>query len=171
MGGHFNPASWTCPSDNPIVHPMMTLNGVSLNYPYSYTMNPILEDVDTVGFSYLNYLGGQVMKSTRVAHPSNCIMMLEESEVSINDGCTILMDITGSAPNFSFTPGAGNDWLAVRHDRTAHRPDNRFIYGIDSLGIPNTNKRGNVVFCDGHVENITRAFAESATLRHWDPTF
>ena len=171
MGGHFNAANWLCPSDDPTVHPVVNMYGVNITYPYSYTMNPILQDVDTAGFSYLPYLGGQVMKSTRVAHASNCIMMLEESELSINDGSTILMDITGSAPNFGFSPGNGYDWLAVRHDRTAHHPDNKFIPGIDSLGIPNTHKKGNVVFCDGHGESVTREFAESATLRHWDPTF
>jgi prepilin-type N-terminal cleavage/methylation domain-containing protein/prepilin-type processing-associated H-X9-DG protein len=171
MGGHFNPNNWICPTDNVAAHQMMTINGVSLNYPYSYTMNTILQDVDTVGFSYLPYLNGQVMKSTRVAHASSCIMMLEESELSVNDGGTILMDIAGSSPNFGLSPGAGNDWLAVRHDRTAHHPDNKFIYNVDTLGIPNTQKKGNVVFCDGHCETVTREFAQSPTLRHWDPTF
>lgn len=171
MGNHFNSANWICPSDNPNVHPSQSSAGVTFNYPYSYTMNPLLQSIDTTGFSYSAYLGGQPMKSTRVAHSSNCILMLEESEVTINDGCTVVMSISGTAPNFVLTPGNGIDWLAVRHDRTAHRPDNQFVYGADSLGIPNTRKKGNVAFCDGHVEMVTREFAESATLRHWDPTF
>ena len=171
MGNHFNANNWICPNDPLSVHPTVTLNGVNITYPYSYTMNTILQDVDTAGFSFYAYLGNQAAKMTSVRHSSNCIMMLEESELTVNDGATIVCAITQSGNSFSLDPGSGNDFLAVRHDSKAHHPDNQFIYGRDIDGIPNSSARGNVVFCDGHCEFVTRDFAQSATLRHWDPSF
>jgi prepilin-type processing-associated H-X9-DG protein len=41
----------------------------------------------------------------------------------------------------------------------------------DRPNIPDRFDRGNACFCDGHAEFITRDYAHSPTLRHWDPTF
>ena len=175
MGGHFNPNSWICPGDTVTVR----YKGPPV-YPYSYDMNFLLgNNIDQYqDGSVIPYLGGQVIKMVRIKHPSNCIMMLEESSLTIDDGYMSLEGI-GSSGNGTQTingyqvyPGSsGANWLAVWHDRNAHRPDELLQANEIAGGIPNPSSKGNVVFCDGHADYVTRNFAENPGLRHWDPTF
>jgi len=175
MGGHFNVNSWICPDDNPAVR----YKGPPV-YPYSYDLNFILgNNIDQYqDGSVIPYLGGQVMKMSRVKHPSSCIMMLEESSLTIDDGYMSIEGIgyggTGSQTinGFQVNPGSiGSNWLAVWHDRNAHRPDEVLLANEQTLGIPNPQAKGNVVFCDGHADYVTRAYAQTPMLRHWDPLF
>lgn len=170
LGTHFDPKVWTCPSDDPSSHlALYTLTpGVYPHYPYSYSMNHLLDSTyDQIGATA--WMGG-VVKVSKIHHSSQTIMMVEEGASTINDGAWV----TVSSPDSNPVPGP--DFLSVIHDRTASLPDNTTgpFSGYEALptaDIKNARARGNVVFCDGHGEYVTREFAQSALLRYWDPTF
>jgi prepilin-type N-terminal cleavage/methylation domain-containing protein/prepilin-type processing-associated H-X9-DG protein len=169
----FDSKVWVCPSDDPAYHQMLG----NYNYPFSYTMNYFCED----GLPYDNesnwapdaatYIGG-TLKWARVRHPSDTVMALEESSASINDGCSVIVSVSLAGSNLSnanLSPGP--DWLSVRHDRQAHLPENKIVGSVDSAaGIPNARGRGNVAFCDGHGEYVSRSFVQAVQGHHWDPS-
>ncbi len=177
MGNHFNASNWICPSDDLSIHPKNLCFGVAVNYPYSYSMNYLLSDqvagVDPVAYAWMGY---RAAKNTSIRHPSSTVLMLEESEVTINDGACAVVGFASNAagPGISnnislVAAGAHSDWLAVRHDSLVHHPDN--VYSSkDTENIPNTHGQGNAAFCDGHAEYVTREFIQYPPLRHWDPT-
>ena len=116
---------------------------------------------------------------------------VEESSRTINDDDFQLVDATTgsgfpvtvpwSTVEFSAGGGSGGansdgtyigDWLSVRHDNTRRTPDNLYVDTKDEgLNIPDCGARGNVVFCDGHADFVTREYVQSPLLRHWDPTW
>ena len=71
------------------------------------------------------------------------------------------------------TPGP--DYLSVRHDHTAKHPDTPDnppspLSGNDKVhGFLSSGCRGNVAFCDGHADYVTRAHVHAVALRNWDP--
>jgi prepilin-type N-terminal cleavage/methylation domain-containing protein/prepilin-type processing-associated H-X9-DG protein len=171
MGSHFNPANWLCPSDDPSTHAslgsytlLVTGSNVTVGaYPYSYSMNYLLSDeIAITAPDTYQWLGYKVIKATSIRQASTVFMMVEESPYTINDGNFGAVSVFGTV-----TPGP--DWLAVRHDYTAHYPDTQYT-GKDTESIPNTYARGNVSFCDGHAEYVTREYVHFPTLEHWDPT-
>jgi prepilin-type N-terminal cleavage/methylation domain-containing protein/prepilin-type processing-associated H-X9-DG protein len=175
MGTHFNPANWICPSDDIASHAVLgnysMLNGPNLfvpAYPYSYVMNYLLSDQlqAAAPLSYA-WIGSHEVKFASIRQSSGTVMMLEESAWTINDGNMGLVSITGTTGLQSVQ--VGTDFLSVRHDSRAHRPENIYT-GTDTEGIPNTHASGNACFCDGHAESVTREFVHYQILRHWDPT-
>ena len=171
MGKHFNQAVWTCPSD-PGNH-----TG-TYPYPYSYTMNFMinceLNNSLPGGPNAVQWMGGRVLKMNRVRSPSSCVMMLEESAASINDGYTTLVYIPAGATSTSqITFGdTGHDRIAVEHDAQARYPDDgNYMPPKDKDLVPNSAARGICVFCDGHADWVTRQYVQSPLLRHWDPSF
>jgi prepilin-type N-terminal cleavage/methylation domain-containing protein/prepilin-type processing-associated H-X9-DG protein len=189
QGKHFNPALYTCPSDTGTRRP-----DAIPPYPYSYTMNFMLTDVlyadSPGGYAWMN---NQTAQNFRISQPSGTIMFLEETERTMNDGYTSLEMVPLSATSSGkkdvsqvMPRDSGGDMLSVRHDGTVHYPDNVFVAARDSIQnplnaewndgtslncLPNLRARGNVVFCDGHAEWVTREFAQRPDLRHWDPSF
>jgi prepilin-type N-terminal cleavage/methylation domain-containing protein/prepilin-type processing-associated H-X9-DG protein len=182
MGNHFNANSWICPSDNVQAHPKEQVYGANIYYPYSYTMNYMMEcDLGSDAPSAYAWNNNETVKAGRIHSPSNKVLMLEESEITINDGSTILVDFSSTAnpPPLSSAIAGGldatslgqGDWLAVRHDPQVHHPDNNYNskdYGTP-YPIPNTRGKGNVVFCDGHADWVTREFVQSPQLQNWSP--
>jgi prepilin-type N-terminal cleavage/methylation domain-containing protein/prepilin-type processing-associated H-X9-DG protein len=188
MGRHFNPNVWICPVDDPSLRFRGSVNAVfpaTPQYNYSYTFNSMLaNNEDVCESNNVAYMGGTVMKLPRVRHPSGCEMFIEESIETIDDGYCSIVGISGPASGSGGSgttqvvngwlvyPGdSGTNWLNVWHDKTAHLPDATLKTSEQALGIPNPNAKGNVVFCDGHSEYVTRAFVGNPILRHWDPTF
>jgi prepilin-type processing-associated H-X9-DG protein len=167
MGKRFDAKVWTCPSDDPASHlALYTLvPGAYPRYPYSYSMNYLLDSTyNSIGPTA--WMGG-VVKISKVRHSCSTIMIVEEAASTINDGTWAMI----SSPDT--TPMPGPDFLAVRHDHTAILPDETSgtLSGYDAVvGIKNARSRGNVAFCDGHGDCVTREFAQSAFLRHWDPS-
>ncbi len=177
---NFDSRVWICPTDDPSQHQILgSLTGYgSYNYPFSYTMNYFCED----GLTFDNesnwapdaatYIGG-TLKWARVHHPSATVMVLEESSASINDGCSVIVSVSlgGSSNPGNASLGSGPDWLSVRHDRQAHLPEDNIAGSADiAAGIPNVNGRGNVAFCDGHGEYVSRLFVQGVQGHHWDPS-
>jgi prepilin-type N-terminal cleavage/methylation domain-containing protein/prepilin-type processing-associated H-X9-DG protein len=186
MGG-FNPSAWICPSDDVNSHfcyfdpttggsTLVNANNAFPHYPYSYTMNYFLDS--TYFDDPTNWMGGAV-KIARVHHPSDTVMVLEESSATINDGATVLISGGEKGVNGNTQlPGVGPDYLAIRHDNTAHYPDNvngpysskeTFSTPQGTFYIENAQARGNVAFCDGHADYVSRLYVHSPVLRHWDP--
>jgi prepilin-type N-terminal cleavage/methylation domain-containing protein/prepilin-type processing-associated H-X9-DG protein len=134
MGG-WNPEQYRCPSDDVNSHQDVTPSG---KFKYSYTMNS-------------NFEWPSKVKKNQIARSSEKILMVEEDELTINDGL--------------WSPGTGNnntankDLISVRHEWHKALPDpiNQNI----SLH-PNKDKHGNAAFVDGHAEYVTRFFAHDA---------
>ena len=180
MGNQFNPAVWTCPADDPNTHP---IDFSTLRYPYSYTMNTLLSsDLSVVAqikaaggnvngqiqTTYLRYLGG-LTKIARVRHSYDCVMALEETPYTINDGNSTL-----ATPQSATNIAPGPDYLSMLHDGQAKRPDRTggTLAGRDQAdGFYNSQGRGNVVFVDGHGGYVTREFVHLPSLHHWDPSW
>jgi prepilin-type N-terminal cleavage/methylation domain-containing protein/prepilin-type processing-associated H-X9-DG protein len=174
MGGHFSAAVWTCPSD-PIQthHIWATYLGFNCQYSYSYSMNsfltPFPNDANTIA-----YFNGATARMVKIRHSSDTLMMVEESQQTIDDGFCVLTAIGGSAGAWTYTPyisppNPGN-LLAIRHDSSARLPD-LILSPLDQENIPNSGKRGNVSFCDGHGDYVTRQYANgSLNGKHWDWT-
>jgi prepilin-type processing-associated H-X9-DG protein len=119
--------------------------------------------------THMDWMGGTA-KMSRIRHPSETVLFVEESSGTINDGECYLIQNAGTTPSSS-----GADFLAVRHDHTAKLPDTPDnpppLTGADvTNGMYNSIARGNVSFCDGHADYVSRNYVNSPTLRHWDPT-
>jgi prepilin-type N-terminal cleavage/methylation domain-containing protein/prepilin-type processing-associated H-X9-DG protein len=168
--GSFNAAVWTCPSDDPASHPTGDSEGP---YPYSYTMNYLLDSNGGV-FTNFTWMGGAA-KMFRIRHATDVVMMGEENYQTVNDGLFVLISgPQNGAPGNTSLPSIGPDFLSSRHDHPPHTPDNPdypgTLIGYDATaGMLNAKSRGNVVFCDGHVDYVSREFVNSPKLRHWDP--
>jgi prepilin-type N-terminal cleavage/methylation domain-containing protein/prepilin-type processing-associated H-X9-DG protein len=168
--GSFNAALWTCPSDDTAGH-LNIITGTG--YPYSYSMNYLLDSnfENYAGTGSAAFMGG-VVKISHIRHSSNLVLMAEESSATIDDGCFTLISVGNG--NYS-NPSLDVDYLSVRHDSSAKKPDTLAAIsgpksGYDaSVGIYNARGRGNVGFCDGHADYVTREFVASPTLRNWDP--
>jgi prepilin-type N-terminal cleavage/methylation domain-containing protein/prepilin-type processing-associated H-X9-DG protein len=82
-----------------------------------------------------------VVKITGIRRPADKLMMMEEDERSLDDG------------NFNpFLVGTNiENFLSTRHDRQRQ----------------STDARGNVCFCDGHVDYVPRLLTQD--VRNYDP--
>ena len=180
-GGKFSAPVWTCPGDNVDAH---LSHGSFPAYPYSYTMNVLLNcriDVTSEGGQWVR----QAVRVARVHNPTAVPLFVEESEQSIDDGHFSIEGFNAGAivngirnlsavyPGSTGSTGtlSGRNFLSVRHDPVAHRPENTLVGAYETnLQLPNARGRGNVAFCDGHADWVTREFIQSPALQNWDPT-
>jgi len=145
-----------CPSDNCDQRVRSTTTtgptGIAFGpYYFSYVMNWLICGGDSNGASVATIC----IKLTDVVSSSDKILMYEEDQDTVDDGNGEL-----------WTNGGGVNLMALRHDKI------NFIQTDSSsstLPIPNPNARGNVLFCDGHVEFVPRSFAQ--TQAHSDGGF
>ena len=176
MGSKFVANVWICPSDDVSVHAKWG-GSPPYAYPYSYTMNYILScNVQNEASTAFTWIGNKTAKYTNIHQSSTTVLFMEESQDSINDGIFAIVDFTAPAPPYNYASGVlpgglgGSDWLSVRHDSTVHYPVNTYRAGKDTLNIPNTSGKGNVAFCDGHADYVSRGFVHGPVARNWDPT-
>jgi prepilin-type N-terminal cleavage/methylation domain-containing protein/prepilin-type processing-associated H-X9-DG protein len=155
LGGRFVAKHYICPSDDINAHRSFT-GGV---YPFSYSMNRrmnLIEPGNTMAFQDANFYDTHdaAIKITDVRNPSEKILFYEEDDYSIDDGSGALAD-----PNY----------LAVRHDRTNQgSPSISQQTAVSgTLTVPASQARGNVGFCDGHADFVTRAYAHHP--KHYEP--
>lgn len=154
-----NLAIMRCPSDE--FEQRAKLNaGAGGPYTYSYAMNWMIS-------SYYKGAGGVAFgtsvdqikfhlcqKLVQVVAGADKILMYEEDQATVDDGNGQLW--TG--------PGNGVNLLALRHDRDHLKvPD----VSTAALPVPNNDARGNVLFCDGHVDFVDRKYAHSSA--HGEP--
>ena len=86
-----------------------------------------------------------------IQNPSEKIVVYEQSEYALNDGLGTM-------------DGVPCDPLGIRHDPARQASDNQW----NALSL-NGQSQGNVGFCDGHAEYITRNFAHN--IAHDDPKY
>jgi prepilin-type N-terminal cleavage/methylation domain-containing protein/prepilin-type processing-associated H-X9-DG protein len=141
-----------CPSDQ-YFH-RVSIDAPSGPYTYSYTMN------------YL--LSGEIPatpKMSAMRRAAEKVLLAEEAETTTNDGCWN-MAVYDDNNNPVTGIGSSTDLLSITHDRAG-------LAGTDTLSavsnpLPNPQRRGNVSFCDGHADYVTRQYAH--TRKHLDPT-
>ena len=169
-----------CPSDNVAMHPR-TYSGSY--YPYSYTMNVYMtsftrndpfdgQDSElpfaTVGEgpvapgatgSGLPGPGGGGL--AKVLNPCTKILVYEQIDSTMNDGA----GDPASEPGLGGAPSPGPlQPLSVRHDPASHYSDGLALWDSDPKRIPHVPCfpycRGNVAFCDGHCDFVSRRQAD-----------
>jgi prepilin-type processing-associated H-X9-DG protein len=111
---------------------------------------------------------------------SEIIMIVEENELTLNDGAwdpPAYTDDLGQVPvntgdtyGKTYLVGAralSKDLLSINHDRRGvDYPDS---LASNSSPLPNAARTGNVAFCDGHADSVTRSYAHN--IMHIDPNW
>jgi prepilin-type N-terminal cleavage/methylation domain-containing protein/prepilin-type processing-associated H-X9-DG protein len=173
-----------CPSDNVEAHPGYA---AGTSYPYSYVMNCFIagsSSASSSGFAakFTPYAGGPGSPAVsgtlcnslhKVKNPSQKVLMYEQSEMTIDDGdgCPWYGASTppsSSNPYWSGCAG-GNELLAPNHDLSNFKVQSSDPLKEDTsnqgnyqppqaCAVPFLDVRGNVVFCDGHVDFVPRSF-------------
>lgn len=136
-------APFICPADDRNDR----LRHIGPPYQLSYTMN--------MYFSSASPLTPQKLRLSAIVEPSQKMMMMEEDEISIDDGNFHPELLQGSLENF----------LGTRHDK--RRKDWTSWNTRAFLARPDRNDRGNAAFADGHVDYITRA--DTWQKMHYEP--
>ncbi|MDB5172002.1 MAG: hypothetical protein JWM97_1681 [Phycisphaerales bacterium] len=129
-----------CPSDLAEWHTVNPLSGRP-PYPFSYSMNSYCCD-NGRAYAHLGNGSSKNFKIGLIRRPAQKIMLIDESEATINDGLWV--------------PEAYDyDQLADRHVRR-HKNE-----------LDNDGTQGNVCFFDGHAQLVTRLDARNPDF--WDP--
>jgi prepilin-type N-terminal cleavage/methylation domain-containing protein/prepilin-type processing-associated H-X9-DG protein len=123
-------------------------------YVYSYVLNNKMSS-----FTNPFLVGRNAGKMTSIRKPSLKVLMFEEDERSLDDG-------NARADGANHT-GKVN-MIALRHDRSRRYPDN--IVNAPTP-VPNPDRNGNAVFCDGHTEPITRKLLHDQAGTYLDPFY
>ena len=148
--GRLSPEMFRCPSDPIEAHVNASPSGI---FKYSYAMNEEFESGQAPSGRT------KPLTITQVRNVTMKIVVAEEDENSINDGCWAPGggDITQT--------GTARDLLAIRHDRKKNVNDPR---DQQISTHPNGQRRGNAGFLDGHAEFLSRADAHDKTRLKWD---
>ena len=140
--GGFNEQMLRCPSDEFDAHPAGA-STPSGTFKYSYTFNERFEAYAPVATR---------VKRDVIRNPSSKILLVEEDEVSINDGLW-------NGGNGDISTSTARDLLAIRHDNKKVTPEANTQVIRDH---PNGQRRGNAAFVDGHAEFVPRTIAHDA---------
>lgn len=156
-----------CPSDDLATRASSATTGGP--YSYSYTMNELMCG------NHANH--PQIATIRRI---SDKILMIEENLTTINDGYWVppLYDTTTGPPTVSNyiaantvknglkIPSGSLDLLSINHD---HKNTKAEASGFNSTttDMPNPERKGPVLFVDGHAAAVTREYAHS--YQHVDP--
>jgi len=137
--GNISENLFRCPSD---ANWAKRANGSA--YHYSYTVNNKLTSSSGVG----NIIGTRAMKLSNVRNSTQKVLLIEEDDSSIDDASA---KIDGTSPP---------NTISVRHDRQHKYPED-----LSKTPIPNLDRFGMVVYCDGHSDAMTRKMLlEQATV-------
>jgi prepilin-type N-terminal cleavage/methylation domain-containing protein/prepilin-type processing-associated H-X9-DG protein len=140
----FAPAHYRCPSDDVQSH--LVVNGQK--YEYSYTMNEFMG-----GLLYVDDKSTAPdrlhlrIKITQVKRPAEKIMFIDESSLTVDDGCW--------APQRYSPSTTGKNLISNRHNKKA-----------ETIADPNAGV-GNALFTDGHADTIDRY--KSTLPENYDP--
>jgi prepilin-type N-terminal cleavage/methylation domain-containing protein/prepilin-type processing-associated H-X9-DG protein len=163
-----SPSVLRCPSDDA----QARINGSASagTYYFSYVMNYFIASDSSLISTKPTYTGtvpSLCPTLQKVSNPSQKALMYEEDQISIDEGEA--QPWSGGTFNLVTSPTPTSmgavDLLSGRHD-PAHNitidPQTRLPIksqpGAWSNAVPNPEAHGNVVFCDGHAEFVSRAF-------------
>ncbi|HZN64227.1 MAG TPA: H-X9-DG-CTERM domain-containing protein [Tepidisphaeraceae bacterium] len=146
--GQFEARVFRCPSDNPDLRTRFdTSRQGPRRYEFSYSMNGRFA-------SNWNPAGPRI---TATPNPSGKMLVLEEDELSLDDGHYWPDGYGGPLENF----------LGTRHNRPRLR-DWRRWQSFPQAQRPDRMERGNVAFADGHVEFVPRSLTwDDAAYNPW----
>ena len=140
-----------CPSDDWARHHMTNAASPGYGiYPFSYVMNWLTTSWVTSRSTNAPVDLNFVTVCQKLSEVRNCadkLLMYEEDRMTIDDGNGELWN-NGGIVNL----------LSSTHDRTNVTKSET---PTSSTPIPNPNARGNVLFCDGHVDFLSRKFAHT----------
>lgn len=131
-----DPAVLLCPSDDPSVH--VQVGDAPFPYPFSYSLNDEIARHPSRGRG----------SSRVVPRASEVVLMVDADELRVYSGAWIP------------TMVGLQQWehpIATRHDPTAHEDWSSLVL-TDFANRPDRDDRGNVAFCDGHVDMVTREY-------------
>jgi prepilin-type processing-associated H-X9-DG protein/prepilin-type N-terminal cleavage/methylation domain-containing protein len=136
-----------CPSDD-FETPRVKPNAAAVGpYNFSYVMNWWIAGGATNAYKSDPSDVVTVYKLSQVKRSSEVILMYEEDVSTIDDGQGVI-----------WAPNRGSNLLALRHDLSKKRlPD----IPTATDPTPNADGKGNVLFCDGHVDYVERKFCHS----------
>jgi prepilin-type N-terminal cleavage/methylation domain-containing protein/prepilin-type processing-associated H-X9-DG protein len=143
MAKPINPEFFRCPSDQLSYRPSGS------NYTYSYSVNYLICRLPNSGWPTATYYPGERdgIRVTEIRDPSNKILLIDESNLTLDDGCWAWQSVFGD----------GRNVLSHRHDKTL----NEVTAQDPKAG------RGNVAMVDGHAEYVPRK--ASFDPFHYDP--
>lgn len=150
--GSSAPTVFRCPSDSCDARPPHSYS--QWQYLYSYSMNSWIVWNDTLSFQtgYWHHW----CRTQDIFNPSEVILLVDEDDQSIDDGSWLPAGTEAGTGQFV------HNQISNRHDVNKDRPD------ANVAGKYDGTTRGNVVFCDGHGEFVTRQFAWMP--QHYTPT-
>ncbi len=177
-GANFNTAVLVCPADTAATTRTYTYS-YSMNawlgepgYASTNGLNQLISDLTVNGkapgsslspypdFNSSTYFGSIPNAATLayagVKDPTGCIMLVDQSNLSLNDG----------AYYPSYTSGSPYDCIGVRHDTGIEVISGSGVTAA-TVYASNLNNRGNAAYVDGHVGYITRLASENAA--NFDP--
>ena len=149
-----------CPSDNVDFRPGLTGLGWKFPYVYSYCMNRYL---DGAPYSFVPLPSRGVLGHIRRSAEKILIAEVDERVIASGEWFPGQVGAVGGVT--TWVPS--NFYLSIRHDRPLGLADP--IPELSGLPTTNPNRRGNVAFCDGHAEFVSREFAHSQ--EHADPLY
>jgi prepilin-type N-terminal cleavage/methylation domain-containing protein/prepilin-type processing-associated H-X9-DG protein len=148
--GGFNPDLFRCPSDDFDSRPVV--GDMQGPYPYSYNLNEAVAR----GTWHSGGTGARY-----VPRSSEVILMIEVDATRVYGGGWLAWMV-------------GMEWetpLGTRHDPSADH-DFASMNPVDFTGRPDRDDRGNVAFCDGHVDYVTRQYTWSRRNYYpWGPIY
>jgi prepilin-type N-terminal cleavage/methylation domain-containing protein len=135
-----------CPSDD------VQNRRAGVNYRYSYSANYLVCRLDPVHFptAYTDAQGNRCLRSSQVVNAASKILLIDESQDTVDDGCWAWMQSLGSGQNV----------MATRHMRKTEQ--------VQLLNVPEAGF-GTASFCDGHAATIERK--ASFDQQNYDPFF
>lgn len=131
-------AVFRCPSDTADARPPHPWGQEP--YLYSYSMNGWIGE--TLSLSLYRY--HHWLRTHEIVNPSQIILFVDEDQQSIDDGCWLPTGLQDSTLH---------NQISIRHDVNHDATDS------SGNGVYDLSGRGNVAFCDGHGEFVSRAFS------------
>ena len=144
LGKPVNAEVFRCPSDN------IENRRAGTNYRYSYSANYLILRLPPSGWAGIYGTGetNDPLRITEINNPSQKLLLIDETEQTVDDGCWAWMSTLGSGYNI----------ISVRHMKRQEQ--------IQLLTQPNAG-RGNALFADFHADYIERK--KSFDANHYDP--
>lgn len=154
-----------CPSDEFLARPHVPVPAAGA-YNFSYVMNWFIaaeSNLTLPGQQYQGTVPALCTSLSKVLNAPQKVLMYEEDQSTIDDGNgQPWMGSTGpfNPANPQATAGVGGliNLLALRHEWSKKLAKDVSTSGTMATAVPNPDARGNVVFCDGHAEFVTRAY-------------
>lgn len=157
-----------CPADDMMNRLAPTMSSSAGTYRFSYVMNWLIASDSSLLYSS-NYQGTTPALCTslrKVTNGSQKVLMYEEDPVSIDDGEGMAWAGCSGTFNPNTDPSTWGSFgqvnlLSLRHEQSKAPADpnaDKSMPGSWSQAVPIPDAHGNVVFCDGHADFVTRAY-------------